>query len=744
MLKINLFSIISIFLLINFTSASNLTIEGLDRLNIEDIQSLTSIDLSKTEYNDDDLIILEKDLFNSDLIKNIDLIKENDLYRLIIIENDKIENIYINGNSFIKDEILIGNLKSKKEFFYSQNNILNDISLIKNIYLSQGFEDINLSVSTEKYSKNKVNLIFNIIEGSKSKLTDIHFLGNISFNDKFLYSIINSKTVNKINFFTKGSNLNRDVIEFDINKLLNHYKDSGFFDVKINYKLEKLRFSDFKLTFYIKEGRRLKVDEIKYTYLNGDTSDFDDIYIDNFNKSLKKNDFFYDKEIINEYIENLTTLANTNNFLDRAYSYNFFQQGNKNTLTIIEEKLPFMLIKNIQINGNSITKDSTLRSKLKYEPGDYYNNFLIIQSKNDLEKLRYINKVNIVKEDSKNYTNINLTINENTKTGNLLLGGSFSGDTGFGIGFNLKDANFIGSGNELDFAIDLNAEKALFQLEYSKYSLSNSNFSHNYKLYNKENDLSSSFGFKNKSQGIGYGINYKLNSKSSLSYNIDVNKLKGYAASNNIDVINDNIGTFDQIDLSFNMNYDNTNNFLYPTNGISNSLSLILSPENISDNSYYKIRIKNKNYFQLQNSNKFIFMSNSIGIAESFDGNLRTTNAFSLGGLNFKGFDYRGIGSKTNNIYLGGNKFFTATFGYGSSFLFDDKDNINFKFFTTLGSLWDSDYDSNYEFDLRSSAGISMDILTAVGPISLSYAQPIQKNENDLVREFNFSIGTSF
>jgi len=744
MLKINLFSILSIFFLIKFSFASNLIIDGLDRLNFEDIQSLTTIDLAKTEYNDDDLIILEKDLFNSDLIKDIDLKKENDLYRLTIIENDKIENIYINGNSFIKDEILIDNLKSKKDFFFSQNKILNDISLIKDIYLSQGFKDIDLSVSTEKYSKNKVNLIFNIIEGSKSKLTDIHFLGNISFNDKFLYSLINSKTVNKINFFTKGSNLNREVIEFDINKLLNHYKNTGFFDVKINYKLEKLRFSDFRLTFYIKEGRRLKVDVIKHKYLNGDNSDFKDIYIDDFNKSLKKNDFFYDKEIINEYIENLTTLANINNFIDRAYSYNFFQQENKNTLVITEEKLPFILIKNIQIDGNSITKDSTLRSKLKYEPGDYYNNFLIIQSKKDLERLRYINKVDIIKEDNENYTNINLKINENTKTGNLLLGGSFSGDTGFGIGFNLKDANFIGSGNELDFSIDLNSEKALFQLGYSKYSLSNSNFSHNYKIYNKENDLSGSFGFKTKSQGIGYGVNYKLNPKSSFSYNIDFNKLKGYAASSNIDVINDNIGNFDQIDLSISMDYDNTNDYLYPTNGISNNFSLILSPENISDNSFFKIKIKNKNYFQFKNSKKFVFITNSLGVADSFNGNLRTTNAFSLGGLNFKGFDYRGIGSKTNNIYLGGNKFFTSTFGYGSSFLFDDKDNINFKFFTTLGSLWDSDYDTNYEFDLRSSIGISMDILTAVGPISLSYAQPIQKNENDLVREFNFSIGTSF
>ena len=26
------------------------------------------------------------------------------------------------------------------------------------------------------------------------------------------------------------------------------------------------------------------------------------------------------------------------------------------------------------------------------------------------------------------------------------------------------------------------------------------------------------------------------------------------------------------------------------------------------------------------------------------NGNLKTTNAFSLGGLNFKGFDYRGVG----------------------------------------------------------------------------------------------------
>ena len=38
----------------------------------------------------------------------------------------------------------------------------------------------------------------------------------------------------------------------------------------------------------------------------------------------------------------------------------------------------------------------------------------------------------------------------------------------------------------------------------------------------------------------------------------------------------------------------------------------------------------------------FFFLSNRLGIADSFKDNLKTTNAFSLGGLILKGFDYRG------------------------------------------------------------------------------------------------------
>ena len=190
--------------------------------------------------------------------------------------------------------------------------------------------------------------------------------------------------------------------------------------------------------------------------------------------------------------------------------------------------------------------------------------------------------------------------------------------------------------------------------------------------------------------------------------------------------------------------HDTTNDFFYPSNGILNKIKFEISPDNISDDSYYKFRFSNDVYLGSEEKDSFFFISNRVGLADSFDNNLKTVNAFSLGGLNFKGFDYRGVGPNSGDIYLGGNNIYTITLGYGSQFLFDKKDNVNFRTFVTSGSIWGSDYASNNDFKNRISSGISLDIMTAIFPISLSYAIPLQKEDEDKVRRFNFTNGTSF
>jgi outer membrane protein insertion porin family len=386
-----------------------------------------------------------------------------------------------------------------------------------------------------------------------------------------------------------------------------------------------------------------------------------------------------------------------------------------------------------------------LRSKIFIEPGDFVNDNSIDKIKSDLTNLKYINSVNISKNIMDNKSDLLIDLSENKKTGNFILGGTFSGDTGLGFALGIKDLNLLGSGNEIDASLDLNSERTLFKINYKQYPYTNSNITNSYYFANQELDLTNSYGYKQKEREIGYSIGYLYNENLRLSSGINYINYEGYAGKNNNSFIKDNIGDFNNFLLKLSILSDKTNDILYPSKGTFNSLQFELSPTNISDDAYYKSRIKNDIYFSVKNTENFFFISNRAGIVQSLDDSkVKTGNTFSLGGLNFKGFDYRGIGPFSDNIYLGGNKFFTSTIGYGSSFLFDQKDNVYMKLFYTTGSLWDSDYSSNSNFELRSSLGLSFDILTPVGPISLSYATTIDKDSSDKNKSFNFSIGTSF
>ena len=73
-----------------------------------------------------------------------------------------------------------------------------------------------------------------------------------------------------------------------------------------------------------------------------------------------------------------------------------------------------------------------------------------------------------------------------------------------------------------------------------------------------------------------------------------------------------------------------------------------------------------------------------------------------------------------------------------------DKNNYNVKDNETIDEFWNNDYIIDNDLKLRSSVGLSMDILTPIAPISFSYAIPIKKEQSDKIRQFNFSLGTSF
>ena len=741
------FFILFIFLNIKVFSKP-INFEGLQKLSLDDLQTITNTDIYSSEYNELKINDLIKELYNSDLIFDLKFSETKEIYSIFIEENSKIENIYFNGNIRIDDDNLKNIISSNVNSFLSKDKITKDIDTIRSFYSSKGYYDSSVNVITEKVNLDKINLIFQISENELAKISKINFFGNKTFSDRILSSVIFSDSKSDFNVFGKGSNLNPEVFELDKVKLTDFYNDKGFNLVDINYVINKNSFSSYSVNFYINENYRTKILDINFSYNeNLDSKLFNKIL--DFNEELKKqlsnNQNFYDFKIINDYLSITNDYLISQNLANKIVNINVTEDADDYNLTFYFDEITPKVINKINITGNTITRDSTLRSKLSIEPGDYYNIYKFEKDLNNLKSLRYINTVDSNLTEKLSSVSIDLDINENKKTGNILLAGTANSDTGLGLSFGIRDDNIFGLGDKINSSVSVTSKSLLFNIDYQQYFTSNPYLSNRYKFFNSENDFTSSYGYKSKNIGISYSIDYDIDDQTSSNIGIDYTNNENHSATISSDnSISDSIGEFNNFKIFYSLTKDSTNDRLYPSEGSLNKLFLELSPDEISDDPFIRITLKNTIFFDNTLNSNFFFIDNNIGLAEPLKGKLKTKETFNLGGLNFKGFKYNGIGpSNSNNIYLGGNKYFTSTLGYGTKFLFDEKDNVNFKLFTTVGSLWDSDY-TNSKFKLRSSAGISFDFLTAVGPISFSYSVPINKSSTDESDNFNFTIGTSF
>ena len=745
MIKIFNFSLLIFFLFLNNIYSKGLSFTGLNKLTIQDIQSLTSLDITSNDLSEFEINSILNDLYLSNLIYDLNLEIKEDIYIIKIFESKKINNIFINNNTSIKDEKILQLLSSKKDDLLNKNKLLNDQNLIKDIYEYSGFINTNITTTTEIFSEDRLNIIFNIDEGNRVKLNKINFQGNIFFSNKFLKDFINTKSTSLIEFFSNSFNFNQELIQNDSSKIINLYKSKGFFDVKVSNSIDLNTFNSFILNFYINEGERVKINRIEFN-LKKSLSDDEDINKLNlkFLSNIEKNKSYYDDNIIQKYIDDINQILLLKNIGNFAPEVQLKESENIFYLDINLIEIEPIYVNKISITGNGITKNKTVLNYVKIEPGDLYNNIILNSSKNKLKNLKFINDVNVDQFINNNKADINFDIDENKKTGNISLAGFFSSDIGLGLGFGINDINLFGTGNELRFDSNISSENIFFNLSYIVTNSNNSDFKSSYSIYNQEKDLTKSFGFKSKSKGVGYSISFNQNQNLYYSIGASYSEFEGHSAIELNSATSDNIGVFRNFISSFSISYNNLNDSLYPTDGLANNFTLEISPDIISDDKFYKVSIKNQFFNEIGQNNNFIFLQNDLGLADSFDKNLKTINAYSLGGLNFKGFDYRGVGQFINNTYLGGNKYFTSTLGIGSNLFIDKKDNIIFKSFISTGSIWDSDYIIDNDLKLRSSVGLSMDILTPIAPISFSYAIPIKKEQSDKIRQFNFSLGTSF
>ena len=141
---------------------------------------------------------------------------------------------------------------------------------------------------------------------------------------------------------------------------------------------------------------------------------------------------------------------------------------------------------------------------------------------------------------------------------------------------------------------------------------------------------------------------------------------------------------------------------------------------------------------------KLSFFAQSVNGINGND--VRISKRLFIPARKLRGFEPGKVGPKDNAEYIGGN--FVTTFNLASGLpdFIPTFENIDFSAFFDAANIWGVDYNSSVSelSTIRSSTGLSIDLLTPIGPLNFAFTQPISKASSDKTESFRFNLGTTF
>ena len=167
-----------------------------------------------------------------------------------------------------------------------------------------------------------------------------------------------------------------------------------------------------------------------------------------------------------------------------------------------------------------------------------------------------------------------------------------------------------------------------------------------------------------------------------------------------------------------------------------------------SDLEYYKIKYSGSAYFPISESFTGV-LKGGVAYGDGFGDTdeLPFFENFYSGGIRtVRGFEYNSLGPTDGDLddpeAIGGNVSVNASaeVRFPMPFL-TDVDGLKGSVFVDAGNVFNDEIDTG---DIRYSAGVGLTWVSPLGPLSLSYAKPLNAQDGDKTQELQFSVGANF
>jgi len=387
-----------------------------------------------------------KALIETGLFQDVRISRQGGKIVVTVVENPVIGRIAFEGNKKVKDDQLTAEIQSKPRGTFSRPMVQSDAQRIVEIYRHSGRYDVRVTPEIIEQPNNRVDLVFTIVEGGKTGIKSIEFVGNVAYSSYRLRDIIKTRESNLLSFLGGADVYDPDRVEADRDLIRRFYLKHGYADVQVVAALTEYdpERKGFLVTFKIEEGQQYRVGSVAFNSsiatLDGNTlSSFSHVYVGS----------VYNAEALEKSVEEMQIEASR-----RGYAFAIVHpRGDRNfdahTVSIVFgiDEGPRTYIERINIRGNTRTRDYVIRREFDVSEGDAYNRALVDRAERRLKNLDYFKTVKIATEPGSSSDRVILVVDlEEKSTGDFSVSGGYSTTDGALGEVSISERNFLGRG----------------------------------------------------------------------------------------------------------------------------------------------------------------------------------------------------------------------------------------------------------------------------------------------------------
>jgi outer membrane protein insertion porin family len=661
----------------------SVSVVGNQRLEPETVLSYMKLRIGEP-YTREQLDEALRDLYETELFADVTIggVETGNIV-VNVRENPVINRIILEGNKRIKDEKITPEIRLAPRQIFTRSKARADVARIIELYRRQGRFAAQVEPKIVQLDQNRVDVVFEVTEGPRSKIRQINILGNEAFSDGDLRGEMATKRSGLLSFMGSGDVYDPDRLAFDQQKMRAFYLTNGYADFRVISAVAELTPDrrDFIITYVVEEGERYKFGDVKVE------SAIRDFRSENLTRLLpmKAGDWYNAKQVE----DTTTSLSESAGLFGYAFADvhpNYTRDKDTKTMSVVFEiaETPRVYVERVDIAGNTGTQDKVIRREFRLAEGDPFNSVRVKRSRDRIQSLGFFqDDLEIEQTPGSTPDRVVLAVGvEEKSTGELQLSAGFSSLERFLLNASIKQRNFMGKGQELRAAINYSSYSKSVELGFTEPYLFDRNIALGFDVYRR--DLSS-FNFINNNRNTTYkqvttggqirtGVPLNEYMIVAFRYGLNQDKVSLDQASFFTDpdgptgplpavcdpllagrYLCDAVGSRLTSSIGYSFSYSNLNNNVRPTRGQRLTLSQDFAGLGGSVR-YLRSKLNIAKYWDAGGG--FVFsLSGEGGYIHSFEKPLRPDadpvrliDRFFLGEPQFRGFDIRGVGPRVQRI----------------------------------------------------------------------------------------------